>query len=74
MALAPQAFERIPHQDFRAEKVTAAMPLSPKEFRQTFPDGRMMSNPGLAKTEHGEALLTRAVAAISEIVTSISNA
>ncbi len=36
------------------------------EFRLTYPDGRIGSDPSLACAEHGEKLMAAAVAAISE--------
>jgi len=62
--LFPETFAAIPKQDFDAKCPPHHWPLSPYEFRQTFPDGRIASNPGLANTEHGKILFERAVDSI----------
>lgn len=41
-------------------------PLSPGQFRQTFPDGRMGSDPSLASAQHGEKIFAIAVDAICQ--------
>ncbi len=41
-------------------------PLSPSEFRKTFPDGRMSSDPRLANAHHGEQLFNIIVDAYSK--------
>ncbi|MFQ5457664.1 MAG: creatininase family protein, partial [Myxococcota bacterium] len=41
-------------------------PLSAEEFRTTFPDGRMASDPSLATAEHGRRLFDLCVAAVAE--------
>lgn len=35
--------------------------MDAEDFRTHFPDGRMFSNPGLARPEHGQRLLDAAV-------------
>lgn len=60
------AFEKITPQNFEVEEFEFQMPMSPTEYRKTFPDGRMMSNPGLANKTHGEKLFEIAVQACSK--------
>jgi creatinine amidohydrolase len=48
---------------------THAWPLSPIRFRETFPDGRMGSNPGLASAQHGEQIFKLAVSSIAQRTT-----
>lgn len=43
-------------------------PMSPQEFRQNFPDGRMGSQPQLANKIHGEKIFHLAVDAISQTI------
>tara|TARA_B100001248_G_C27398264_1_gene467497 strand:- start:6087 stop:6860 length:774 start_codon:yes stop_codon:yes gene_type:complete len=61
-----EAFEKIEKQNFKVEKVDYQFPLSAKEFREKFPDGRMQSNPGLSTKEHGEKLFHIACEALLE--------
>jgi len=64
--LLPQAYtQSVPPRYFKTLTKTS-WPLSPKEFRKQFPDGRMGSNPQLSNAEHGRALFDIAVAAIEE--------
>ena len=46
----------------------------PEDFRRRHPDGRMGSNPYLAKPEHGASLLETAATALSEDLTSFLTA
>ena len=46
----------------------------PEDFRRRHPDGRMGSNPYLAKQEHGASLLETAATALSEDLTSFLTA
>lgn len=53
----PKAFEQIEPQNFEVDhKRPTHYPLSAKEFRDFFTDGRMNSNPALASAEHGEKI------------------
>ncbi len=63
----PEAFERqtLPRELPLAKKERTHWPLSPQEFRKTYPDGRMGSNPLLATADHGRALIEIASDAIS---------
>lgn len=70
--LRPTAFEKIPWQEFSIERPEFHMPLSATQFRNTFPDGRMMSNPGLASGSHGEAIFDLAVNAICKKISDFS--
>lgn len=60
----PEAFKNIEPLQFKVEKKAHAWPLGAKEFRKTFPDGRMASNPGLASPEHGKKLFEIAVESV----------
>ncbi len=62
----PEAFKDIENQSFEIERPEHDWPLSAKEFRETFPDGRMESNPGLATKQHGQKIFELTVDSISE--------
>ncbi len=64
--ICPQAFEKIPPQDFKVEPRRGPWPMSPGEFRQYYPDGRMGSNPGRANISHGENVLRLAIDGICQ--------
>jgi creatinine amidohydrolase len=68
MATHPEAFniER-EYQHFETPK-SYSWPKSPVEFRKTFPDGRMGSNPSLATRAHGEKIFNLAVNAIADSI------
>lgn len=66
MRVREEAFKSIPSQNFEIERPAHSMPLSPGEFRRIFPDGRMMSNPGLSTKQHGDVLFDLAVTEIGE--------
>lgn len=66
----PQAYAKIPSQKFSPTPAKSAWPLSPQAFKETFPDGRMGSNPGLASASHGEKIFEIAVKAIQQIIES----
>jgi len=48
-------------------------PLSPERYRETFPDGRMESDPRLCTAEHGKQIFNRAVEAIAEKISEKTN-
>jgi creatinine amidohydrolase len=60
------AFEKIKPQQFKVEKFPHHWPMSPVEFRKTFTDGRMASNPGLATRDHGKKIFDIAVNGICQ--------
>lgn len=62
----PEAFEKIENKNFEIKPVSHHWPLSPKEMQKFHPDGRMLSNPGLANKDHGKKLLDLAVKEIAE--------
>ena len=68
----PEAFTKIEKQNFKVEQTKFNMPLSAKEFKALFPDGRMLSNPGLSTKEHGENLFKIATTALIERVNQAS--
>lgn len=63
----PQAFASKRSFRFFKTQAKSVWPLGPKEFRKTFPDGRMGSDPRLARKEHGQALLARAISDIQKM-------
>jgi len=67
----PEAFEKIEKQNFQVEYPSYRQPLSASEFRKTFPDGRMFSNPGLSTAEHGKNLFDLSVKALIERVSEL---
>ncbi|MBK9322640.1 MAG: creatininase family protein [Bdellovibrionaceae bacterium] len=62
----PEAYKEIPKLKFEATTSEHPWPLSPIQFRKTFPDGRMGSDPSLATAAHGEEIFKIAVAAIAQ--------
>jgi creatinine amidohydrolase len=66
MATHPQGFLRARTYQHVPTAQKTDWPLSPERYRETFPDGRMQSNPALATQEHGAVLLRRAVEEISD--------
>jgi creatinine amidohydrolase len=62
----PEAFQV--KRDFRYFKTTdkSDWPLSPERFRETFPDGRMSSDPRKASATHGDKIFQIAVRSIAE--------
>lgn len=62
----PEAYKNIPEMKFMPTVERPYWPMSPKEFRLTFPDGRMGSNPALCSAEHGEVLFNLAVDSICQ--------
>lgn len=68
MATHPEAYQvKREYKHFDTPK-TYSWPKSPGEFRKTFPDGRMGSNPSLATAAHGEKILSLAANSISESI------
>ena len=57
-----------------AESAPAGPIHGPEDFRQRHPDGRMGSDPFLAKPEHGASLLETAATALSEDLTNFLSA
>lgn len=62
----PEAYSKIPKMTFEPTKDRPHWPMAPFEFRQTFPDGRMGSNPALSSEEHGKVLFKLAVDSICQ--------
>ncbi len=63
-----QAFLEIPNQKLLPTSKKKSWPLSPQEFKTTFPDGRMESLPQLATPAHGEKIFKAAIESISKMV------
>ncbi|MFL0723883.1 MAG: creatininase family protein, partial [Prochlorococcus sp.] len=57
-----------------AESAPAGPIHGPEDFRQRHPDGRMGSDPFVAKPEHGASLLEAAATALSEDLTNFLSA
>lgn len=62
----PEAYKDIPSMHFLPTGDRPHWPMAPEEFRKTFPDGRMGSNPSLASKTHGEMLFKLAVDSICQ--------
>ena len=62
----PEAYKDIPTMNFIPTPERPHWPMAANEFRRTFPDGRMGSNPSLANSTHGEALFKIAIDSISQ--------
>lgn len=62
----PEAYKDIPAMSFEPTKERPHWPMAPVEFRKTFPDGRMGSNPSLCSAEHGKLLFNLAVDSICQ--------
>ncbi|MDG0818236.1 creatininase family protein [Bdellovibrio svalbardensis] len=62
----PDAYKNVPKMDFKPTPERPHWPMSPKEFRLTFSDGRMGSNPALCSEEHGKMLFNLAVDSICQ--------
>lgn len=66
MSSHPEAYQtERPFQFFKTGD-RKAWPVSPEVFRETFPDGRMGSDPRLSSAEHGKIILEKAVQEISQ--------
>lgn len=63
----PEAFSAKRAFRFFKTSTKSIWPLGPREFRKTFPDGRMGSDPRLSQPKHGEILLRKAVADIQHM-------
>ncbi len=74
MANRPQVFKNKTVKPATVEQPNFNWPLSAKEFRKTFPDGRMFSAPWLATEDHGQQIAdvaTKAlIAELSPMLTS----
>ena len=68
MACYPQAFAVPRAPEYFPTTAQHPWPLSPAQFRATFPDGRMGSNPSLATAEHGRKIFALAVQEISTLL------
>lgn len=68
--LYPNRVREIP--ECRVQPVSYPWPVSPKRFREIFPDGRMLSDPSLARPEHGKRLLDIAADAIVKDLAAFS--
>lgn len=62
----PEAYKSVPKMNFSPTKERPHWPMAPEEFRETFPDGRMGSNPSLCSEEHGKVLFNLAVDSICQ--------
>ncbi len=62
----PEAYKEIPKMSFAPTPERPHWPMAPQEFRETFPDGRMGSNPALSSAEHGKVLFNLAVDSICQ--------
>ncbi|MFP5519496.1 MAG: creatininase family protein [Bdellovibrionia bacterium] len=62
----PEAYSVIKTVEFSQTTERSHWPMSPQEFRQHFPDGRMGSLPQLANATHGQKIFEIAVTAISQ--------
>ena len=65
MATHPEAFTKPREYKHFDTPKKYSWPQSPGEFRRTFPDGRMGSNPSLATKAHGEKIFSLAVDSIA---------
>ena len=61
-----EAYKEVPKMKFEPTVREYPWPMGPKQFRQTFTDGRMASDPSLATKEHGEKIFNIAVQAIGQ--------
>lgn len=66
MATHPQGFVKPRTYNHFPTAAKTDWPLSPERYRETFPDGRMQSNPALSTRAHGDILFERAVNQISQ--------
>lgn len=63
----PEAYHSIQmKQDYKKTPSQYPWPMSPKKFKETFPDGRMGSNPSLCSAQHGQEIFNIAVDTISK--------
>lgn len=69
MYLRSQEYEAVPKiGDLTPSPAMKHWPMSPKEFRSHFTDGRMGSHPELANRTHGEKIFNIAVESISKLI------
>ncbi len=66
MATHPEAFQSPRKFKYFKTVERKAWPLGPKEYRKTFPDGRMGSDPRMSTKKHGEKIFNLAIASISK--------
>lgn len=67
----PHAFRSQGPEPVAVEKPDHHWPLTAREFRATFPDGRMLSAPWRATAEHGRRIVEVAVQALRAELTSV---
>lgn len=61
----PEAYKNLIHPDYPKSPDRPLWPMSPTQFRENFPDGRMGSNPALSSSAHGSRLFELAVTQIA---------
>jgi len=66
----PEAYKKEHAFDYFPTARKTDWPLSPERFRETFPDGRMESDPRLSSASHGAEIFTRAVDSIARKVSN----
>jgi creatinine amidohydrolase len=69
--ICPHAFSKQETVQFPVSPKTGHWPLSAREMRSRFPDGRISSNPGRATPEHGQNVIDIAVNAIVQKISTI---
>lgn len=67
----PEAYKKIIFKEEFETIRNYPWPMSPSEFRKSFPDGRMASQPFLSSAEHGQKIFNLAAASIVETITKL---
>jgi len=62
----PEAFQTARAFEFFPTGPRKEWPQSPERFRETFPDGRMGSDPRMSTKVHGEKIFEKAIASIAQ--------